>query len=138
MKHIIGKKSCSFIGNLEMSFDETLETQNKIDNLLEDLIIKKNCKHFILSNLKGFNGVAYKQLYGHQQKHPEITLGNVFDYIDYPIGNIPFSVKLEFIYRVLIDQSDLVVFDLKKKSEEAVFSAYEYAQSKKKEIIILQ
>ena len=117
-----------------MSFDETLETQNKIDNLLEDLIIKKNCKHFILSSLKGFNGVAYKQLYGHQQKHPEITLGNVFDYIDYPIGNIPFSVKLEFVYRVLIDQSDLVVFDLKKKARKLFFLRMNMHKVRKKKL----
>ncbi|MBP3389707.1 MAG: hypothetical protein J6K71_00835, partial [Clostridia bacterium] len=90
-------KKCSFIGNLEMTFDDTLETRNKLENLLKDTIFKQGFNHFILSGLKGFNGIAHMLLYGYMQKHPEITLSNIFDYKDFLFGeSVPFNVKLEY------------------------------------------
>ena len=138
MKHLIVEKFCSFIGNLEMDFDQILETTNKLENLLKDLILKQNYKHFILNCLKGFNTVAHKLLYEYMQKHPKITLIDIFDDLPFPLGNLAFKDKLDLVYRALIDKSDLIVFELNNYSEKAVFKAFEYAKSKNKNTIILQ
>lgn len=131
-------KKCSFIGNLEMSFDEELETTNKIDKLLKDLIFKQNYRHFILNCLKGFNSIAHRLLYSYMQKNLKITLSDIFDHVDLSLGNIPFENKQNYIYRSLIDISDLVVFDIGKNCENSVLEAFDYAKSINKEIIILQ
>ena len=132
-------KKCAFIGNLEITFDDTLETKNKLENLLKGIIFKQGFNHFILSSLKGFNGIAHMLLYGYVQKGLEITLSNIFDYKNFLFGeSVPFNVKLEYIYRLLIDNSDLIIFGLHKNSEREVFLAYEYAKSKNKQTIILE
>ena len=66
------EKVCCFIGHRKI--EKNLSLENKILNIIEDFIVNKNVKYFLLGSKSEFNYFCYTLLRSLKQKYPYITI----------------------------------------------------------------
>lgn len=152
-------KTCCFIGHRET--EETQQLKNRLEDIIEELIVNENTDTFLFGSKSRFNSICYELVTKKQEKRPHIKRVYVRaefpdisgDYREYLLENyeetyFPAAARgagrAVYVKRncEMIEKSDICVFCLNesgapKNRKSGTEIAFNYALKRKKQIIRL-
>ena len=147
-------KTCTFFGHREIEI--TKELENKLENILQDLIVNKNFVYFYFGGFGMFDELCHqivsklKLKYTHIQriyclsdqrylrinKRPKCLKDEDYEeFIYLPLDFDYWYQRIYFRNIEMINQSDYIIFYVKNTQRSGAYKAFQYALKMKKDYI---